>query len=118
MTAPLIPGYSGGSISSCAGELSLCLQPGRVFDGAIQLRSRANVPIDWPVETRARLWFSWGTGTELIIPATIEGSWMYFHMEPAETEQVPRGSRDRLDLNYLDTDAGWFTWREGRIGSC
>lgn len=120
MTAPIMPCTCGTAhLGDCPGELSLCLRPGRVFDGSIQLRNKTTkLPEDWPAGMTARLWFSWGTGTELIIEGTVDGSWLRFHMSPAETELVPRGALARVELNYTGVEDEWVTWREGRLGSC
>jgi|SRR5690606_23452129 len=120
MTAPIKPCTCGTvHLGDCPGELSLCLQPARMFDGSVQLRDRTTgLPQDWPPGTSARLWFSWGTGTELIIDGTVDDSWLRFHMTPAETELVPRGALARIEINYTGTEDGWWIWREGRIGSC
>lgn len=86
-----------------------------MFDGSIQLKNKTTgVPEDWPVGTATRLWFSWGTGTELIIDGTVDGSWLRFHMTGAETELVPRGALVRIEINYSGDPDGWIIWREGR----
>lgn len=98
------------------GPLKICLKPGRIFNGQFQLRDRdTGLPTDWPVGTAARLWITWGTGTEMIINGTVVGPWLYFQMTAAETELVPRGAIVRVELNYSGDPDEWRPWREGPV---
>jgi hypothetical protein len=96
------------------------MSPGFVFDGTFQLINRlTKLPMDWPVGTGTRFRISWGTGTELLIAGTVDGSYLRFHMTGAQTELVPRRSMMVIDINY---DSGnpllWRPWRAGRVGPC
>lgn len=105
-------------LGSCTSDLKVCLQPGRLFDAAIQLYDGVTkMPIDWPDGTQARLVFTWGTGTGLIIPAVVDGSWLRFSMTGEETELVPRGARAAAELNWTGDPDDWREWREGPV-SC
>jgi hypothetical protein len=101
-------------LGDCPGRVRVCLTPGRLFDANVQLKNaRTRQPEDWPAGMLTRLEFSWGTGTALYIPGTIDGSWLRFSMTSDETEQVPRGSRTRVELNYTGDPDDWRTWLEG-----
>lgn len=107
-------------MSSCPAPLHVCLSPGYVFEGEVQQISKTTgAPMDWPVGTQTRLRITWGTGTEMLIPGTVDGSYLRFEMTGAETEQVPRGAVATIDVNY---DAGdpdmWRPWRAGPISAC
>jgi len=104
-------------MDSCPGRLSLCINSGFVWDGTLTLRTRSGTLQDWPAGTATRIRFTWGTGTELVIAGTVDGPYLRFHMSPAETEQLPRGTIATVDLNYDggDPDLWRPTWR-GRVG--
>lgn len=120
MTSPAPCNCGTVVMNGCPGHIDLCVVPGFVFDGSVQLLNRlTRLPMDWPDGTETRIRFSWGTGTELIIAGTVEDSYLHFHMDPDETEQLPRHTRATIDVNY---DAGdpdlWRPWRTGRISGC
>lgn len=120
MTAPTTCTCGTVHIGPCKGALSICISPGYIFDGVIQLTNRLNgQPMDWPDGTTTRMRISWGTGAELIIDGVVDGSYLRFEMTGEETEQVPRNPQVTIDLNY---DAGdplrWRPWREGRASEC
>ena len=103
----------------CPGAMSICLVPGYVWDGSIQFTDRRGLPQDWPAGTSTRIRFSWGTGTELVVPGTVDGAYLRFHMTAAETEQLPRGTRATVDVNYDNGDPEmWRPWRTGIISAC
>ena len=104
----------------CPGPLSICITPGFVWDGTIRLTNRlTRQSQDWPAGTSTRIRFNWGTGTELVIQGTVDGPYLRFHMTPAETEQLPRGTRATVDLNYDNGDPQmWRPWRTGRLSPC
>jgi hypothetical protein len=106
-------------MDSCPGPLSICMSPGFVFDGVIQLVTNRRIPVDWPVGTDTRMRISWGTGTELVVPGVVDGSYLRFHLTGEETEQIPRRSLITIDINYdsLDPDM-WRPWRQGWTSSC
>lgn len=122
MTSP-VTCLCGGAVvrmSSCPGPMSICMSPGYVFEGEVQQINRLNgLAQDWPVGTTTRLRISWGTGTEMIVPGVVAGSYLRFEMTGAETEQIPRGALATIDVNY---DAGdpdlWRPWRAGNITPC
>lgn len=119
MTSPDRPCTCGvARLGDRVGELEVHLYPGRPLTGSFQLRDRSGVPLSWPADMAARLWFSWGTGAALIIPGTVGDSWLRFQMTPAETEQVPRGATVRVELNYTGGPDDWMPWRQGRVGAC
>ena len=98
------------------GKMRLWLRPGRVFDGTIQLRGKdTGLPEDWPAGMEARLVLSWGTGTELMVPGSVDASFLRFHMDPDETETVPQRATGTIQLRYAG-DTGWRDWVEG--GGC
>lgn len=106
-------------MDGCPQPMHLCISTGFVWDGTIRLRDRSGNDVDWPAGTAVRIRFSWGTGTELIIPGTVDGPYLRFHMTPAETEQLPRGSIATVDLNWDSGDPElWRPWRTGRIDGC
>lgn len=120
MTSPEI--CTDGSVSidgGCVGPLRLCISTGFVWDGTVKLRTKLGADANWPAGTAARLRFSWGTGTELIIAGTVDGPYLRFHMTAAETEQLPRGTSATIDLNWDNGDPTmWRPWRTGRIDGC
>lgn len=121
MTAPAACSCGTVQMNACAGHLDICLTPGYVFDGTVQLRNRlTKLPMDWPDGTSTRMRFSWGTGTELIIGGSVGGSYLRFHMGPDETEQLPRGTMAYIDVNYDvgDDPDMWLPWRKGRLSGC
>lgn len=103
-------------MDGCPGVLRICLTPGYVFDGSVRLQDNRGNPLNWPVGTTTRMRFSWGTGTELTITGTVDNELLVFHMEPDETEQLPRGTVATIDLNYDGDPNHWRPWRTGRIG--
>ena len=119
MTSPEICVSGAVAQTGCTGHITLCISPGFVWDFAIKLRTKLGADADWPAGTECRIRFSWGTGTELIIAGTVDGPYLRFHMTPAETEQLPRGTIARVDVNF---DAGdpdlWRPKWEGRVSGC
>jgi hypothetical protein len=117
MTSPEI--CTGGTVSldGCAGPMSLCISAGFVWDGTVALRTKRGAPADWPDGTATRLRFTWGTGTELIVAGTVDGTYLRFHLTADETAQLPRGTIATIDLNWDGGDPDlWRPWRTGRIG--
>lgn len=118
MTTPL-PCACGGhlSVGDCPSRLRVCLKQGLEFDASIQLKSKLGVPENWPVGTTARMVFNWGTGYSLVIASEpIVDSWLRFHMSGTETEQVPRGAKVEVHVNYAGEDDSWRGWLEGVAG--
>jgi hypothetical protein len=107
-------------MNGCPAPLSICMSAGFVFEGEVQQIDRATKqPVDWPVGTQTRMRISWGTGTEMIVPGTVDGSWLEFMLTGAETEQIPRGALITLDVNYDGGDPLlWRPWRAGRLDRC
>lgn len=106
-------------MNSCPAPLSICMTPGFVFEGEVQAIDPATkLPVDWPVGTTTRMRISWGTGTEMIVPGTVDGSWLEFTLSGAQTEQIPRGALITLDVNYDGDPLLWRPWRAGRLSRC
>jgi hypothetical protein len=107
-------------MNGCPAPLSICMSAGFVFEGEVQQIDRATKqPVDWPVGTQTRMRISWGTGTEMIVPGTVDGSWLEFMLTGAETAQIPRGALITLDVNYDGGDPLlWRPWRAGRLDRC
>lgn len=105
-------------LGQCPGPMTLCLSPGYLFEGTVELRDATGTPIDWPEDTAARMRFLWGDDP-VIYPATIDGPYLRIALTGAQTLPVPRGAIVYLDVNY---DAGdpdrWRPWRRGRVGPC
>lgn len=120
MTSPDVCTCGTVHMDSCPGLLRVCIEPGFVLDWTYRLVNRfTGADQDWPAGTSARLRFSWGTGTELIIPATIDGPYLRIHMTADETEQIPRSALVTIDVNYDNDDpALWRPWRAGRVAQC
>lgn len=120
MTSPVTCTCGVVHADGCPGMLTLCLVPGFVFDWTWKLTSRlTGYPQDWPVGTTSRMRFSWGTGTELIIPNEIDGPYIRVHMTSEETELVPRSAMVAIDLNFDSGDPElWRPWRAGRVSAC
>ena len=120
MTSPVDCTCHTVQANGCPGRLVICLSQGYVFDWTYTNRDRqTGLPQDWPDGTSARIRFSWGTGTELIIPAVVIGAELTVFMTGAETEQIPRGARATIDLNYDGGDPDmWRPWRQGHISRC
>lgn len=105
--------------SDCLGRITLCVSPGFVWDFTIKLRTKLGADADWPTGTSTRIRFSWGTGTELAIDGTVDGPYLRFHMTPAETEQLPRGTVAVIDVNFDNGDPDlWRPKWEGRVNGC
>ena len=120
MTSPVTCNCGPVHTDGCPGRLSICIVQGFVFDWEFRQTNRlTGAPQDWPAGTSARIRFSWGTGTELIISATIDGPYLRVHLTAAETEQIPRAARGTVDVNY---DAGdpdmWRPFLTGRVSPC
>jgi hypothetical protein len=117
MTAPVTPPCTCGQViqlGTRVGKMRVWLRPGSVFDGSVQLINKdTGLPEAWPAGMSARLVFTWGTGAELIVPGTVDVTWLRFHMTEAETEQVPARFTASVQLNYGE---GWTDWVEG--GGC
>jgi hypothetical protein len=117
MTTPTTPPCAcSGTLTGgqCAGHLRLCLTPGLAMSRVFQMHDKVTgLPTPWPPGTRGRLVFNWGTGTSLIIPATVSGTDLTLYMGGSETEQVPRGASYAVHLNYTPDDDAWFPWLEG-----
>lgn len=120
MTSPVDCTCGTVRADGCPGRLVICLSPGYVFDWTYTQRNpETGSPQDWPAGSSARIRFSWGTGTELIIPAIILGAELTVFMTGAETEQVPRNALATIDLNYDGGDPDlWRPWRQGRVSPC
>lgn len=113
MTSPATCYCGTVHANGCPGRLAICFTPGYLFEWEY------TNPQGWPDGTTARIRFSWGTGTELIIPAVIIGAVLTVFMSGAETEQVPRGSLATIDLNYDSGDPDmWRPWRQGHVSRC
>lgn len=119
MTSPEICVSGAVTQTGCTGHISLCINPGFVWDFAIKLKTKLGADADWPAGTETRIRFSWGTGTELIIPGTVDGPYLRFHMLPSETEQLPRGTWATVDVNFDSGDPDlWRPKWEGRVNGC
>lgn len=106
-------------MNSCPAPLSICMSPGFIFEGEVQaLDPVTKQPVDWPVGTTTRMRISWGTGTEMIVPGIVDGSWLEFVLSGAQTEQIPRGALITLDVNYDGDPLLWRPWRAGRLDRC
>lgn len=120
MTSPATCGCGTVHANGCPGRLAICFVPGYLFEWEYTNRNPQTGAVEeWPEGTTARIRFSWGTGTELVIPAVVIGAELTVFMTGAETEQIPRGSLATIDLNY---DAGdpdmWRPWRQGHVSRC
>jgi hypothetical protein len=114
MTAPSLCAYGVVRLGTCTGRMDICLYPGFVFDGDIQLKDISGTPVNWPAGMTARMRIiTDGTGSEVLMfnSAPITDSWMRFHLTTTETVEIPRAAEIYIDLNYGD---GWRPWRLGR----
>lgn len=120
MTSPATCTCGTVHADGCPGRLNICIAQGFVFDWSFRLTNRTTgQPQDWPAGTSARIRFSWGTGTELIIPAEIDGPYLLVHLTNEETEQIPRAAHATIDVNYDSGDPDmWRPWRTGRVSPC
>lgn len=106
-------------MNSCPAPLSICMSAGFVFEGEVQaIDPVTKSPVAWPVGTTTRMRVSWGTGTEMVFPGTVDGSWLRFTLTGAETEQIPRGALITLDVNYDGDPDLWRPWRAGHLSAC
>lgn len=104
-------------LGMCVGKIDLCLYPGYVFDGDIQLKDANGDPADWPSGMTARMRvITDGTGSAvLLFPSeTITDSWLRFHLDDTDTVQIGRRSEIFIDVNY---DGKWRPWVAGRRGA-
>lgn len=116
MTSPSLCVNGTIRIGMCAGRMDMCLYPGYVFDGAIQLTDATGTPTNWPVGTLARMRvITDGTGSEVLLydSDAITDSWLRFHLTASETMPIGRRSEIYVDLNY---DGQWRPWATGRRG--
>lgn len=104
--------------TGCLGHITLCIHPGFVWDFAIKLKTTLGADADWPAGTETRIRFSWGTGTELIIAGTVDGPYLRFHLDPNETEQLPRGTVATIDVNFDSDPLLWRPKWQGRVNGC
>lgn len=105
-------------LRDCPGPLSWCFTPGYAYSGRDQLTAADGTPIAWPEGTLARARISWGTGTEMIVTATIDDSWVVVALTPEQTTQLPRGARMTIDTAPASDPTGWIPWRSGRSTRC
>lgn len=106
--------------NGCPGALSICIARGFLFEWTYTQRNRlTGAPMDWPAGTQARIRFSWGTGTEMIVPVAVDGPHLIVTMTGVQTEQIPRAALATIDLNFDDGAADrWRPWRQGKVAAC
>jgi hypothetical protein len=101
-------------IGDCVGGLRICLTANRVFDATFTYQV-SGVDTPWPDDTQGRLVFNWGTGTDLIVAGTVDSQYLRFHLEPDQTELVPKGSTVTIEMCWDGNPDHWRPWRRGRV---